>query len=199
MRDAGRPLRALSRASRAVLWPPLAGVVVAACLVSGAAAGEAPPSPGRVWDDASAEELRAVMQELGYRAELRKAADERPWIRATTAGSSFNVELYDCGSNGNRCASVSIATGLTMKDKPRPDAINEWNAKRRWARAYLDEDGDPILRMDASIEGVTPGHLRRIFATWNLMLALFKKHIDLPHDNRHDDVRVSMVYPGPGR
>lgn len=57
--------------------------------------------------------------------------------------------------------------------------INEWNKTKRFSRAYLDRDDDPVLESDLDLEGgVTEENVDAWIRTYVLSLRLFKKHLE---------------------
>jgi hypothetical protein len=61
----------------------------------------------------------------------------------------------------------------------RPADMNEWNAQYRFTRAWLDDDGDPVLAMDIDITGgVTPARLDDALKTFlGLSLPTFEQFL----------------------
>ncbi len=67
----------------------------------------------------------------------------------------------------------------SFKKKVTLGRINEWNATKRYTRAYMDKDGDPVLEADLDIEGgVSYGAVAEFFKTWVTSVKLFVQHID---------------------
>lgn len=66
-----------------------------------------------------------------------------------------------------------------FKKKVTLSRINEWNASKRYTRAYADKEGDPVLEADIDLEGgVTYGAITEFFKTWVTSVKLFTQHID---------------------
>ena len=126
-----------------------------------------------VYDSTSAQQLVNLMREFGYAGEPQTTAAGRPWIRGQLGANGFWVNLHECDEAWQHCKSVQFAAGFAVKDKPAPQAIDEWNATYRWAHASVDADGDPFLRMDAGVHGVTDDYFTKMFTTWNRMLTMF--------------------------
>lgn len=58
------------------------------------------------------------------------------------------------------------------------DTVNSWNRTKRYSRAYLDKEGDPILESDLDLEGgVTVARIKDFVKTYGLSLAAFLKVI----------------------
>jgi hypothetical protein len=57
--------------------------------------------------------------------------------------------------------------------------INEWNKTKRFAKAYIDNDGDPVLESDYELTGgVTEQNVKEWMKTYVLFLKQFKTYID---------------------
>jgi len=97
-------------------------------------------------------QLQALLLEEGYRAKLGVDDVGDPMITSATAGYDFDIMFYDCTDNAN-CGSIQFYIGLSEPDQGSIQQLNQWNAENRYARAYLDEDGDAILRMDVTMPG----------------------------------------------
>ncbi|MCW4461136.1 YbjN domain-containing protein [Sphingomonas sp. BT-65] len=65
--------------------------------------------------------------------------------------------------------------------KTKMDAakMNEWNRDKRWGRAYIDKEGDPVIEMDINM---APGGMERaLFADsldiWSKLLGEFRTRV----------------------
>lgn len=66
----------------------------------------------------------------------------------------------------------------SFKKKTTLGRVNDWNAGKRYTRAYLDKDGDPVLEADLDLEGgVSYGAVAEFFKTWVTSVKLFTQHI----------------------
>jgi hypothetical protein len=56
--------------------------------------------------------------------------------------------------------------------------INRWNADKRFSRAYLDDDDDPVIELDLDLEGgITTERLLDFITTVRVSVSQFRKHI----------------------
>ncbi len=56
--------------------------------------------------------------------------------------------------------------------------VNQWNAEKRFSRAYLDDDDDPVIELDLDLEGgITQERLIDFITTVRHSVAGFRKHI----------------------
>lgn len=59
------------------------------------------------------------------------------------------------------------------------DTINSWNKSKRFSHACLDDDGEPILKLDLDLEGggVTKGHVKVFFSLVRLSVTTFRAYL----------------------
>ena len=82
----------------------------------------------------------------------------------------FKTLLFNKGKNLQFYAS--------FKKKATLGRVNDWNAGKRYTRAYIDKDGDPVLEADLDLEGgVSYGAVAEFFKTWVTSVKLFAQHI----------------------
>lgn len=56
--------------------------------------------------------------------------------------------------------------------------INDWNKGKRYSRAYLDDDGDPVLELDLDLAGgVTTDRVRDFIRTVKISVARFSTDV----------------------
>ncbi len=56
--------------------------------------------------------------------------------------------------------------------------INDWNKSKRYSRAYLDDDGDPVLELDLDLAGgVTADRVRDFIRTVKISVARFSSDV----------------------
>lgn len=57
--------------------------------------------------------------------------------------------------------------------------INEWNKTKRFTRAYLDKDNDPVLEGDIELTGgVTEKNVKEWIKTYQVSIRAYKKHLE---------------------
>lgn len=106
------------------------------------------------------QEMEALLKAWSYRYERVEEKGE-VYFRLQLAGLKAVLYLLDCQKG--RCESLQLYAGFTMDDPPSLERVNEWNQKRRFSRAYLDEDGDPVLEADLDLAGGVADEAIRAF------------------------------------
>lgn len=118
-------------------------------LALGVAGAQARPIPDA---GLTVEEISAFMKSAGYDPKIEKSGDGSSYVTAKKDGVAFDIDTYDCDKA--RCRAIQFVASFDLKD-PLPLAkVNEWNLKKRYVRAYVDESGDPVFAYDAN---VSPG------------------------------------------
>lgn len=132
-----------------------------------------------VMNNISGEELMALMQGWGYRAELGVDDYDDPLISSSAAGVGFDVFFYDCNqSQPKRCESLMMTTAFDFDSSVDLAIANDWNLNNRFGRAYIDEEGDPIIELDYELlGGVTPANIKQMFSYWEGTLGDFSETI----------------------
>jgi hypothetical protein len=141
-----------------------------------AAAGSVPAAAQNVTADP--QRLVAAMQAAGYQAELGTDNTGDPMITSGVAGTKFVVLFYNC-TNHLDCSTIQFQTAWAMQTKPAMAAINDWNHRNRFGRAYIDDVGDPGIMMDVNLDkgGMPPSLFRDNLDVWMAVIGSFRKAI----------------------
>ncbi|HEX8239604.1 MAG TPA: YbjN domain-containing protein [Allosphingosinicella sp.] len=122
--------------------------------------------------------LVKALQKEGYAAKLGVDKVGDPLITSGVSGTTFQIYFYNCTSNKN-CATVTFHSGYDLKTNIGYEKINEWNRGKRFGRAYLDKEDDPILEMDLDLDdgGLSQALFIDNVQFWASVLVEFEKHI----------------------
>ena len=124
------------------------------------------------------ERLADLMRRAGFRAEMATDGVGDPMIRSAASGKLFRVMFYEC-TNNEDCRSIQFRAAFDLADGTTADRMNEWNENERWTRAYVDDEGDPILEYDVNFEGgVSPDNFQDSLRVWERSLGRFIRHVD---------------------
>jgi hypothetical protein len=129
-------------------------------------------------DPADPQSVVNAMQANGYKAVLSFTAAGKPKIDSAISRSKVTVLFNDCRDNAN-CKSIQFYVGYNVRNKPFSiDKVNEWNQTKRWAKAYIDREGDPVLEMDVNmIGGISGANFADTIDWWRLALTEYEKFI----------------------
>lgn len=132
--------------------------------------------------DITADNAGAVMkamQNFGLVATMGADSDGDPKISSRVSDTKFSVYFYGCDNNVN-CSSIMIKAGYDLNSGMSALKINEWNREKRFAKAYIDDEGDPILEMDVNLDldGVGDKNFEDTLDWWRLTVEDFEEFID---------------------
>jgi hypothetical protein len=136
----------------------------------------ATPAMAKVYKGITVGEMEQMMKTLGFQYEIKTDSAGDPMLAFKQA--QLRVGLYFYHKVGGQYTAIQLSTGFSMSNGPSLEKINEWNRTKRYARAYLDKEGDPRVEVDLDLEGgVTEGAIKELFRTNSAVLAQFTKHI----------------------
>lgn len=95
----------------------------------------------RVVDVSSVKGVAALLQEAGYKAEIKKGDDGDSYITSGANGSGFQLNFYGC-KNDTGCNSFEFYSYFKKEPFFSADMANEWNVKKRFLKVAIDSDGD---------------------------------------------------------
>lgn len=120
-------------------------------------------------DSISARQAEGLFREMGFTNIEIDADDDlivtMQGMRVLVLVGSVNGEL------------LQMRFSVTGSDATL-ETVNEWNRTKRYSRAYLDSDGDPVLEAEQDLEGsVTLDRLKDFIRTFNLSLSTFLREV----------------------
>ena len=102
-----------------------------------------------------------------------------------TDGEYEDLEDGDFSFNLGETKVVLFHSGKSMqlyagfKHDSSVHSMNKWNAEKRFSRAYIDDEDDPVVESDLDLEGGSSlGAVREFIDTFKLSVTAFRKHID---------------------
>ena len=158
----------------------LAGAAIGLMLPAAAQAQTpAPPSTASapaVKNKYTITELAKVFQDANYRAEV-PADQKTPHIITGMSGYKVWVNLYSCDGDAG-CGSMMFSIILSKSANKTLSIANKWNQEKRYAKAYLDTDGDLNLEYDVSFAGgVTAEHIAQTAGVFDTLLSALDQFI----------------------
>lgn len=112
-------------------------------------------SETRAVEDADVQAIASLLHEEGYRAKIEP---DTGVIRSATGG--LNISIFPSAKNIQvRCGIVREDYRIGLKD------VNDFNARYRFGKLYIDDDGDIVLESDHLFDvqaGDAAGSLREI-------------------------------------
>lgn len=145
-------------------------VAVLCCGVGGVSAAQ-----GALVDATRPDEILNIARGHGS-AVLETDSGGDPKITGRIEGTAYTLLFYSC-TDGKDCRDIQFnaawaAPGISL------DAINTWNKTRRYGKAFLDDESDPVLQFSVNLDhGVSRENLDDTFMWWSRVLAAFKTEV----------------------
>jgi len=126
-----------------------------------------PVAAQEVVSEVSTDQLQKMLESMGYEVEQPKEDVLQFAIEGHTAlviNKKKNIQLYSY---------------FKKQKKMDLKKVNEWNATKRFSRAYLDQDGDAVIEWDVDLEGgTTHGQLKESIRTYRLGVMTFVRFLN---------------------
>jgi hypothetical protein len=157
--------------------------VAAAGLALGMAGTPASAGSDTVYNDLSGSEIVALLDAHGYQASLTTDEGGDPLVTAKIDGLKFKVQTYDCGKTvPRRCGSLQFIAAFSLDHAVSSadfTAMNDYNKKKVYGRAFIDDNGDADVDMVMNLNGgVLAANLMDKVATWKTyVLDVFVQHL----------------------
>lgn len=125
------------------------------------------------------ESFVAFFEDAGYPARLTEDQMGDPLIEYRQGSDKYSMFFYDCTDNVD-CHAVQFYSGYNTEGETTLEMINEWNAERRFTRAYLTEDGVARIEMDiaTSFDGLSWRDFSALLDLWLDRVVVFEDHIN---------------------
>ncbi|ALC12552.1 YbjN domain-containing protein [Sphingopyxis sp. 113P3] len=122
--------------------------------------------------------IRAILESRGWPARLVLEDGKDPYIESTRNNVQFLVIFMNCTDN-RRCKTLQYYMGFSDAKNLDLERFNEWNKTKRFARAYKDDEGDPVLEMDVDLDfaGIPRENVGETLNTWASLMDSFREHI----------------------
>ena len=101
-----------------------------------------------------------------------------PLLDVEQYGQSFQVFYYGC-TDGRDCDAIQFYSGYRTNGAVRQSTINEWNAGKRFLRAYLSDEGNARIEYDVMLgaEGLSGDDFVKVNGIWLNGMREFEAHI----------------------
>jgi hypothetical protein len=129
-------------------------------------------------DGSNVDEILNIARGYGA-ATLEKQSTGDPKITGKIEGISYQVYFMNCTDSKN-CEDINFYAGFSFAEdaKPAMDSINAWNRDKRFGKAYLDSELDPVIEWDVNLEyGITRNNMDAAFSLWKLLLDQYTTYI----------------------
>ena len=94
-------------------------------------------------------EMAEVLRQAGFAPEIAEAGDGKPMITFEVWELKSILHFY--GDQGGSAPSVQFRA--IFGGQFDPFKVNDWNRRRRFVKAYLDDEGNLFFDMDVDLDG----------------------------------------------
>lgn len=151
----------------------------AALALGTAAALAAVPAHAELVNAKNPATVKAIVESQGWPATLVTKPGEDPYIESNRNGLKFLVIFMNCNDDHKECKTLQYYMGFSDAKGVSLDRLNEWNKTKRFARAYRDNENDPVLEMDVDLDfaGLPRENVGETFNTWASLMDSFREFI----------------------
>jgi len=123
--------------------------------------------------------IAAAVKEKGLPAKLVLPDDNNPYIESNYNDMKFLVLFMNCDDNHQNCTTLQYYMGFNDAKDTTLEQLNEWNKSKRFARAYRDDEGDPVLEMDVDLDfgGIPKVNLVETLNPWSALMDAYHSHL----------------------
>lgn len=124
------------------------------------------------------EVISLLMRKFGLEVQAGTDSEGAPKLESRIDGTDFQVYFYTC--ERLPCGSIQFSTGFNLDAPMDPAKVNDWNRRKRFAKVYLDDEGDPYIDMDVNLwgKGIGDDTFDDTLDIWRMLLSDFRKEID---------------------
>ncbi|MGQ3099673.1 MAG: YbjN domain-containing protein [Sphingopyxis solisilvae] len=122
--------------------------------------------------------IKAIVESQGWPATIVSKAGDDPYIESNRNGLKFLVLFMNC-EDGKRCKTLQYYMGFSDTKDVTLEQLNKWNKEKRFARAYRDDVGDPVLEMDVDLDfaGIPRENVGETLNTWASLMDSFREFV----------------------
>jgi hypothetical protein len=158
----------------------LAALAALAALVSFAPSADAQKrqprqeqSGGETLDRITPNQMAGLLRNRGHRADV-VTENNRTRLRTQIGNRRVTVFFYACNDGG--CQSIQYRALFERNERFTLAFVNAWNYEKRFAKTYIDSDGDLVLEWDVDFDGgVSVGFVSESVQTFQTMLTAFDR------------------------
>lgn len=118
------------------------------------------------------EEIVSIARGYGS-ATVQADSGGAPQIVGRIDGVQYTVNFYGC-ENTSGCTTIQFRAAWTNPGSVTLNDMNRWNQDKRFGKAYLDVENDPVIEWDVNLfGGVSALNLDDTFDWWKIVLDNF--------------------------
>ena len=99
-----------------------------------------------------------------------------PLVIGKLGETVYIIEFIGC-DDGRDCLSMRFRASYSRPGLSDQE-MGDWNREERFLKAFLDEEGDPVIHMSVNlVGGVTEPNLNAVFDRWTAFMGRFEDFI----------------------
>lgn len=168
-----RRLPFLAAAAALALAGPQMGAAQSQSSAKSAVGGSsAALSPTALLSPSNVVAMAAAVRSIDANARLSTPSGSNPRIEATYNGLKYLVFFMNCNDSHSNCKTVQFYMGFSDAKDHTLEQLNEWNKTKRFAKAYRDNEGDPVIEMDIDMDfsGIPQQNFVEYIRTWHSLM-----------------------------
>jgi hypothetical protein len=124
------------------------------------------PSTGNSEKPVTIDSVVEILREAGSSVERRSREAGDPWLDVVSQQVAWRVYFVSCAAQ--QCPAMTMqASFATSKKGPELfETADNWNATRRFSRAFSGLDGSATIASDIALAGASPNYLRDALVSW---------------------------------
>lgn len=122
--------------------------------------------------------FKAILESRGWEATIVTPDGAAPYIQIDNGDLKFRMFFLNCVQN-KQCQSVQYFLAFSDAKSMSLESLNEWNRTKRYARAYRDREGDPVLEMDVNLgaSGIPRPNVGLSLNIWANLMEDYRKFV----------------------
>lgn len=127
-------------------------------------------------DATQVDDIARIARDYGT-AEVGTDSAGDPMITGDMDGTTYVVFFYGC-TNGADCTTIQFIASWVNPGAVDAAQLHTWNREKRFGKAYLDDENDPVLEMNVNLfGGVSETNLSDTFDWWRVVLETYVEYI----------------------
>ena len=154
-------------------------ILLKSTVLAAAAFAVSTPAQAELVSSRSPEAIAGIIRGMGMPAKIIAKAGENPYIESKYSGLTYLVFFMTCDDGGKNCKTIQFYMGYSDAKETSLEKLNAWNRDHRFARAYRDNEGDPVLEMDVDLDfaGLPRENVAESLKTWQSLMDQYQTYL----------------------
>jgi hypothetical protein len=160
-------------------WGTMRSILLKSTVLAAAAFAVSTPAQAELVSSKSPEAIAGIIRGMGMPAKVIAKAGENPYIESKYNGLVYLVFFMTCDDANKNCKTIQYYMGYSDAKETTLEKLNAWNRDHRFARAYRDNEGDPVLEMDLDLDfsGLPRENVVESLRTWQSLVDQYQTYL----------------------